>query len=93
MAGFVLKYRLSDSFGDDAPESPYELEHSVVDTQRAIRVIRSRAAEWCYSVNNAGERYGYDADVELFMRVLQGQLPEATYPDQMGWECSAWTQM
>ena len=46
VAAFVLKYRLSEKFGDDAPESPYELEHSVVDTQRAIRVIRSRAAEW-----------------------------------------------
>ena len=45
VAAFVLKYRLARSFGDDAPESPYELIHSVLDTERAVRMVRSRAAE------------------------------------------------
>jgi hypothetical protein len=45
VAAFVLKYRLSEPFGD-AQETPYDLSHSVIDTQRAMRMIRLHAAEW-----------------------------------------------
>jgi len=42
VAGFVLKYRLARE-----PESTYKIEaHALVDAQRAIRLIRSRAEEW-----------------------------------------------
>ena len=42
VAGFVVKYRLAAE-----PESTYKVEReSLADVQRAIRVVRSRAAEW-----------------------------------------------
>jgi endo-1,4-beta-xylanase len=42
VAGFVLKYRLARE-----PDSTYKIEeHALADMQRAIRVVRSRAAEW-----------------------------------------------
>lgn len=42
VAAFVLKYRLAREEG-----SPYQVEvHPVMDAHRAIRLIRSRAAEW-----------------------------------------------
>jgi acetyl esterase/lipase len=42
VAGFVVKYRLAAE-----PGSTYKVEReSLADVQRAIRVVRSRAAEW-----------------------------------------------
>ncbi|HXQ79876.1 MAG TPA: alpha/beta hydrolase [Opitutaceae bacterium] len=42
VAGFVLKYRLARE-----PGSPYEVGvHALMDAQRAIRTVRSRAKEW-----------------------------------------------
>src|SRR5580700_1917392 len=42
VAGFVLKYRLAREKG-----STYKVEgESLADTQRAIRLVRNRAAEW-----------------------------------------------
>ena len=42
VAAFVLKYRLARE-----PGSPYQVEvHPFADSQRAIRMIRSRAEEW-----------------------------------------------
>lgn len=42
VAGFVLKYRLAREEG-----SKYTVEqHALADAQRAIRMVRSRAAEW-----------------------------------------------
>jgi endo-1,4-beta-xylanase len=41
IAGFVLKYRLARESG-----SPYKVEHAMQDGQRAIGLVRSRAAEW-----------------------------------------------
>lgn len=42
VAGFVLKYRLARE-----PGSTYKIEeHALADAQRAIRLVRSRAAEW-----------------------------------------------
>jgi acetyl esterase/lipase len=42
VAAFVLKYRLAK-----AKDSTYSVEgHSLPDAQRALRVVRSRAAEW-----------------------------------------------
>ncbi|HWB14712.1 MAG TPA: alpha/beta hydrolase, partial [Pirellulales bacterium] len=42
VAAFVLKYRLARE-----PDSPYDLkQHPREDAQRALRLIRSRAAEW-----------------------------------------------
>jgi endo-1,4-beta-xylanase len=42
VAGFVLKYRLARE-----PGSPYQVDvHALMDAQRAIRTVRSRAREW-----------------------------------------------
>ncbi len=42
VAGFVLKYRLARESG-----STYKIEeHALADGQRAVRLVRSRAAEW-----------------------------------------------
>ena len=41
VAAFVLRYRLSK-----ADNSPYTLTDSLADVQRAIRVVKSRAAAW-----------------------------------------------
>ncbi|MDQ3011257.1 MAG: alpha/beta hydrolase [Acidobacteriota bacterium] len=42
VAAFVLKYRLARE-----PNSTYKIdEHALADTQRAIRLVRSRAGEW-----------------------------------------------
>lgn len=37
-----------------AKGSPYELEHCVLDTERAVRTIRSRAAEWAIDPDRIG---------------------------------------
>jgi acetyl esterase/lipase len=50
VAGFVLKYRLAREKG-----STYTVEgESLADTQRAIRLVRSRAAEWGVSPDRVG---------------------------------------
>jgi acetyl esterase/lipase len=41
IAGFVLKYRLSKEKG-----SPYSMDDELMDTQRAIRLVRAHAADW-----------------------------------------------
>eukprot|EP01062_Namystynia_karyoxenos_P080613 TRINITY_DN8709_c0_g2_i1.p1 TRINITY_DN8709_c0_g2~~TRINITY_DN8709_c0_g2_i1.p1 ORF type:complete len:979 (+),score=302.59 TRINITY_DN8709_c0_g2_i1:83-3019(+) len=38
--------------------------------------------EWAYSMVDACSRFKYDADVELFQRILTGDLPEDAYYDQ-----------
>jgi endo-1,4-beta-xylanase len=50
IAAFVLKYRLQND-----PGSGYTTEgHSLPDMQRAIRLVRSRAAEWGVDPNRVG---------------------------------------
>jgi endo-1,4-beta-xylanase len=52
IAAFVLKYRLAR---DQAGNSPYKVTaEPVADGQRAIRLVRSRAAEWGVNPNHIG---------------------------------------
>ena len=37
---------------------------------------RDAAVEWCYNVVDGCRRYGFDADLELFLAVLRGAAPE-----------------
>jgi acetyl esterase/lipase len=60
IAAFVLKYRLSKEEG-----STYTLEgHAMDDTRRAIRTVRSRAAEWGIQPDRIGI-LGFSAGGEL----------------------------
>jgi endo-1,4-beta-xylanase len=60
VASFVLKYRLARE-----PGSTYKVEvHALQDTQRAIRLVRSRAAEWGVNPASVGI-LGFSAGGEL----------------------------
>ncbi|HYP07966.1 MAG TPA: alpha/beta hydrolase [Bryobacteraceae bacterium] len=60
VATFVLKYRLARE-----KESTYTVEgHALADTHRAIRLIRSRAAEWGVDPNRVGVM-GFSAGGQL----------------------------
>jgi len=60
IAAFILKYRLSKE-----PGSTYTLEgHAMDDTRRAIRLVRSRAAEWGIKPDHIGI-LGFSAGGEL----------------------------
>jgi len=60
VATFVLKYRLARE-----PGSPYSLQiHPRQDAQRALRLIRSRAAEWNLDTNRIGVM-GFSAGGEV----------------------------
>jgi endo-1,4-beta-xylanase len=60
VAGFVLKYRLAREKG-----STYKIEvESLADMQRAIRLVRSRAAEWGIDPERVGVM-GFSAGGEI----------------------------
>jgi acetyl esterase/lipase len=60
IAAFVLKYRLARE-----ADSIYKVdEHALVDTQRAIRLVRSRAQEWGIAPSRIGV-LGFSAGGEL----------------------------
>ena len=55
IAAFVLKYRLPRDLSNPADKpQPYTSEHAWADAQRAIRLIRSRAAEWNVKPDRVG---------------------------------------
>jgi endo-1,4-beta-xylanase len=63
IAAFVLKYRLSRE-----ADSPYTIErNSLPDLQRAIRLVRSRAASWNLDANRVGA-IGFSAGGDLVAR-------------------------
>jgi len=63
VAAFVLKYRLAAE-----PGSSYTIDdHSLPDVQRAIRLVRSRAAEWGIAPDHIG-MIGFSAGRELVAR-------------------------
>lgn len=60
VAGFVLKYRLAKEKG-----SPYKVDvHELMDVQRTIRLVRSRATEWDVDPDKVGVM-GFSAGGEL----------------------------
>lgn len=60
IAAFVLKYRLAREKG-----STYTIQdHAMADTRRALRLIRSRAAEWHIKTDRVGV-LGFSAGGEL----------------------------
>lgn len=66
VAAFVLKYRLARE-----PNSPYKVEvDAFADTQRAIRLVRSRASEWHIDPARIGV-LGFSAGGELAVMAVQ----------------------
>jgi acetyl esterase/lipase len=77
VAAFVLKYRLARE-----PQSPYSLQiHPRQDAQRAMRLIRSRAAEWHIDPNRLGVM-GFSAGGEVAsLLVYNPTAGDAKAPD------------
>ena len=65
IAGFVLTNRLAREAG-----STYTLDDELADTQRAMRLIRSRAEEWTVDPNKVG-MIGFSAGGELVNMLVQ----------------------
>ena len=84
IAAFVLKYRLSA-----APGSTYTLMgDSLPDVQRAIRLVRSRTAEWHIAPDRIGVM-GFSAGGELaFLAGTQFDAGSANAPDAIDRESS-----
>jgi endo-1,4-beta-xylanase len=60
VAAFVLYYRL-----ERAPNSPYKIEeHALADQERAVRLVRARAAEWSIDPAKIGTM-GFSAGGQL----------------------------
>jgi acetyl esterase/lipase len=67
IAAFVLKYRLAKE-----TNSTYTVDdHAVADMQRALRLVRSRAAEWHIATNRIGV-VGFSAGGEVAFLACQG---------------------
>src|SRR5689334_16385387 len=65
LAAFVLKYRLPRE-----TNSPYSLSiHPCQDAQRAMRLVRSRAAEWNLDTNRIGA-VGFSAGGEVLAELV-----------------------
>jgi endo-1,4-beta-xylanase len=74
IAAFVLKYRLAREAG-----SSYTVDdHAMADTRRAIRIVRSRAAEWKINPARIGIA-GFSAGGEL--AALAAMHSDAGQPD------------
>ena len=74
VAGFILKYRLARE-----ENSSYKVEeHALSDVQRAIRLVRSRAAEWNVNAQRIGVM-GFSAGGQL--AALAGTRFDAGKPD------------
>jgi len=78
IAGFVVKYRLARE-----PGSTYKIEQeALADTQRAIRLVRSRAKEWNLNPDRIGVM-GFSAGGELASLAsikMDGGIENATDP-------------
>lgn len=83
VAAFVLKHRLGRDVSAPEGQSPYQWDvHGLADGQRALRLIRSRAAEWKLRPDRVG-MLGFSAGGEIAflsaMRAAPGD-PSAVDP-------------
>jgi len=76
IAAFALKYRLSRE-----PGSPYTIDDARQDVVRAMRLVRSRAAEWNIDPNRVGI-LGFSAGGELVSMIAYNHdNPDPSAPD------------
>jgi hypothetical protein len=67
----------------------YFLTWKVTMEDLFTKILRTRfgggkaAAEWGYNLIHALEAHKYDADCEIFLEILRGNLNEDVYYDQM----------
>jgi len=66
VAAFVLKYRLPRTEGHN-----YSMETALADAKRAVRLVRSRAAEWTLDARRIG-MMGFSAGGDLAARAGMG---------------------
>jgi acetyl esterase/lipase len=83
VAAFALKYRLAREAG-----SPYKIEdHAREDAKRAMRLVRSRAAEWNVDPHRVG-MMGFSAGGEVLSMVAfgsgEGDAASADPVDRLG---------
>jgi dienelactone hydrolase len=71
VAAFALKYRLAREEG-----SPYRIEDAAADARRAMRLVRSRAAEWGIDPTRIGVM-GWSAGGELASLVAYNEADAA----------------
>jgi endo-1,4-beta-xylanase len=83
IAAFVLKYRLARDIAVPPRATPYRINvEARDDAQRAVRVIRSRAAEWGINPEHIGF-IGFSAGGEVAAELVSADNkgnPEATDP-------------
>ena len=84
VSAFVLKYRLAREEG-----SSYTVEeHALADARRALRTVRSRAAEWRVDPERLGV-LGFSAGGELAaLAAMRGEPARAEAPDPIERESS-----
>jgi len=84
VSAFVLKYRLAREEG-----SSYTVEeHALADARRALRTVRSRAAEWRVDPERLGV-LGFSAGGELAaLAAMRGEPARADAPDPIERESS-----
>lgn len=76
VTAFVLRYRLFREEG-----SPYRLEDARADVERAIRIVRARAADWGVDPRRVGV-FGFSAGGELArMATLSPPVPAPGHGD------------
>lgn len=82
VAAFVLKHRLGRDAAAPEGQSPYQWDvHGLADGQRALRLVRSRAAEWSLDPERVG-MLGFSAGGEIaFLAAMRAAPGDPTAAD------------
>jgi endo-1,4-beta-xylanase len=82
IAAFVLKHRLGRDVSAPEGQSPYQWDvHGLADGQRALRLVRSRAAEWNLKTERVG-MLGFSAGGEIaFLSAMRAAGGDASATD------------
>lgn len=82
VAAFVLKHRLGRDAAAPEGQSPYQWDvHGLADGQRALRLVRSRAAEWALDPERVG-MLGFSAGGEIaFLAAMRAAPGDPTAAD------------
>eukprot|EP00002_Diphylleia_rotans_P008333 TRINITY_DN1811_c0_g1_i3.p1 TRINITY_DN1811_c0_g1~~TRINITY_DN1811_c0_g1_i3.p1 ORF type:complete len:396 (-),score=89.85 TRINITY_DN1811_c0_g1_i3:186-1373(-) len=70
-------------FSDKDEESPVLFQEFMFQELQKRFGIQSMIAEWGYSMHDALRRYAHDPDSDLFSKILEGEIGEEVYFEQM----------